>query len=106
MTRRRELGILRAMGMSDKDFYRMLSKEGTRYGVYSTIVTLVLYLVVQRVLYYYMVHVALYLHPLSWISWQWLAVIAALNVSVCVGVVLAVGRSLLKHEIVEEVQGI
>lgn len=106
VTRRRELGILRAMGMSDKDFYRMLSKEGIRYGVYSTIVTLVLYLVVQRVLYYYMVHVALYLHPLSWISWQWLAVIAALNVSVCVGVVLAVGRSLLKHEIIEEVQGI
>lgn len=106
VARRRELGILRAMGMSDKDFYRMLLKEGNRYGVYSTIVTLVLYLVVQRVLYYYMVHVALYLHPLSWISWQWLAVIAALNVSVCVGVGLAVGRSLLKHEIVEEVQGI
>lgn len=106
VARRRELGILRAMGISDKDFYRMLLKEGVRYGIYTTIVTLMLYLVIQRVLYYYMVHVALYLHPLSWISWQWLAVIAVLNISVCVGVVLIVGRRLLKHEIVEEVQGI
>lgn len=106
VARRRELGILRAMGMSDKDFYRMLIKEGLRYGVYSTIVTVVLYLVIQRVLYYFMVHVALYLHPLPWISWQWLALIAVLNVLVCVAVVLGVGRRLLKHEIVEEVQGI
>lgn len=106
VARRRELGILRAMGMSDKDFYRMLIKEGFRYGVYLTIVTVVLYLVIQRVLYYFMVHVALYLHPLPWISWQWLALIAVLNFLVCVGVVLEAGRRLLKHEIVEEVQGI
>ena len=106
VARRRELGILRAMGMSDKEFYRMLIKEGFRYGVYLTIVTVVLYLVIQRVLYYFMVHVALYLHPLPWISWQWLALIAMLNFLVCVGVVLGGGRHLLKHEIVEEVQGI
>lgn len=106
VARRRELGILRAMGMSDKEFYRMLIKEGFRYGVYLTIVTVVLYLVIQRVLYYFMVHVALYLHPLPWISWQWLALIAVLNFLVCVGVVLEAGRRLLKHEIVEEVQGI
>lgn len=106
VARRRELGILRAMGMSDKEFYRMLIKEGFRYGVYLTIVTVVLYLVIQRVLYYFMVHVALYLHPLPWISWQWLALIAVLNFLVCVGVVLGGGRRLLKHEIVEEVQGI
>ena len=49
--RKHEFGILRAMGITDSGFRIMLLKEGLRYGVYSSIVMVALYLAVQKVLY-------------------------------------------------------
>ena len=66
--RKHEFGILRAMGITDSGFRIMLLKEGLRYGVYSSIVMIALYLAVQKVLYYFMTHVFLYLHPKSGIQ--------------------------------------
>ena len=90
--RRYEFSVLRAMGITDAGFLRMLMKEGVRYGIYSSIVMLVLYWIVQKVLYYFMVHVYLYLHPQGMISAGYLIFMVMLNVALCTGAMALSGR--------------
>lgn len=102
--RRHEFGILRAMGITDSGFSKMLAKEGLRYGVYSALAAAAVFLAVQKVLYYFMVHIYRYLHPKWFISWEALAGIAALNLAVCVGVTLLSGRAVLRRQIIDEIR--
>lgn len=102
--RRREFGILRAMGITDAGFLKMIAKEGLRYGACSAAVVMIVYFFVQKVLYYFMVHVYLYLHPRWSISWQALAGAVALNVAVCVAVTLLSAATVLKKEIAVEIR--
>lgn len=101
--RKREFGILRAMGITDDGFRRMIAKEGLRYGIYSGITVMGVYFVVQKILYYFMVHVYLYLHPKAFLSWEVLAVVILLNIAICVGVTVISGRTILKEQIIEEI---
>lgn len=104
LTRKREFGILRAMGITDAGFRRLLAKEGLRYGIYSVLIVLGVYFAVQKVLYYFMIRVYLYLHPKWCISWQALAGVAAADVILCVGVVLAAGETVLREQIMDEIR--
>lgn len=90
--RRYEFSVLRAMGITDAGFLRMLMKEGVRYGIYSSIVMLMLYWIVQKVLYYFMVHVYLYLHPQGMIPAGYLIFMVMLNVVLCTGAMALSGR--------------
>lgn len=90
--RRYEFSILRAMGITDAGFLKMLMKEGLRYGIYSSIVMLAVYWIVQKVLYYFMVHVYLYLHPQGMISPGYLIFIVMLDVALCTGAMVLSGR--------------
>ena len=90
--RRYEFSVLRAMGITDAGFLRMLMKEGVRYGIYSSIVMLMLYWIVQKVLYYIMVHVYLYLHPQGMIPAGYLIFMVMLNVALCTGAMAVAGR--------------
>ena len=102
--RKREFGILRAMGITDAGFKRMLAKEGLCYGIYSGVTVTVIYFVVQKILYYFLVHVYLYLHPGAFVSGAALGGILLLNVGICVGVTLLSGRAVLREGIVEEIR--
>ncbi len=104
LARRRELGILRAMGITDTGFFRLRAKTGFLYGVYSALAVMGIYLIVQKVLYYFMVHVYRYLHPRSFISWQALAGAAAVNIFICMGVVMLSGRMIVREQIVEQLR--
>ena len=90
--RRYEFSVLRAMGITEAGFLRMLMKEGVRYGIYSSIVMLALYWIVQKVLYYFMVHVYLYLHPQGMIPAGYLIFMVMLNVALCTGAMALSGR--------------
>ncbi len=90
--RRYEFSVLRAMGITDAGFCKMLMKEGVRYGIYSSVVTLAAYWIVQEVLYYFMVHVYLYLHPQGMIEAGYLIFTAVLNVGLCTGAMVLSGR--------------
>ena len=102
--RRREFGILRAMGITDAGFQKMLLREGVRYGVYSALVVSIFYLVVQKILYYFMIHVYRYLHPKAFLSWYVFAGVLIINIVLCVTVMQKTGRTILKEEIVEELK--
>ena len=101
--RKREFGILRAMGITDVGFRKMIAKEGLRYGIFSGIAVICIYLVIQKILHYFLVHVYLYLHPKAFISWEFLAIVVLLNIVICVGVTALSGRTILKEQIIEEI---
>lgn len=99
--RRHEFAILRAMGITDAGFLRMLAKEGLRYGVYSSLVMLLLYGLVQKILYYFLVHVYLYIHPTPALPFGILLAMVVLNVLLCVGVILLAGQRVLRRSMLE-----
>lgn len=102
--RKHEFGILRAMGITDTGFMKMLAKEGLRYGIYSSLAMTIMYFFVQKMLYYFMLHVYLYLHPQGMISPAPYAAMVILNLVICVSAVLVSGRSILKQQIIEEIR--
>ena len=103
--RKHEFGILRAMGITDGGFRRMLFKEGIRYGIYANLLMLALYVPVQKILYYVMVHVYLYLHPKAWVPVIPVAGILALNIIICILAMEWAGRNILEEGIIEELNG-
>ena len=82
----------------------MMAREGLLYGLCSGTAVAILYFFVQKLLYYFMLHVYLYLHPEAFISWQPLAGIILLNIAVCTGVTLLSGRVVLREQVVEELK--
>ena len=97
--RKHEFAILRAMGITDSGFLRMLTKEGLRYGIYSSIIMLVLYFIVQKVLYYFMTKVYLYLHPQMMIPVGYLIFMVVLNLVICIAAMIISGKNILKQSI-------
>ncbi len=102
--RRHEFGILRAMGITDANFCRMLAREGLRYGIYSGLVITVLFFFVQRILYFFLVHVYLYLQTRTFLSGLPFFGVLVLNVVICVSSVLFSGRTVLKQQITDVIR--
>ena len=102
--RKHEFGILRAMGITDSGFRMMLLKEGLRYGIYSSILMVAFYLVVQKVLYYFMTHVFLYLHPKSGVQIVPILVMILINMVICTVAVVISGQSVLKEQVVDVIR--
>lgn len=99
--RRHEFAILRAMGITDKGFLRMLAKEGLRYGIYTSIVVVVIYWLIQKGLYYFLQHVYLYLHPQSSLSPEWFIIIVLINILLCAITMCVSGMRVLRRSLLE-----
>lgn len=99
--RRHEFAILRAMGITDSGFLRMLAKEGLRYGLYASLAVAVVYSFVQRVLYHFLQHVYLYLHPSASLGGGWFLGVCAVNILLCAAVLCLAGRGALKRSMLE-----
>ena len=99
--RRREFSILRAMGITDSGFLRMLAREGLRYGLATSLVAILCYALVQRLLFYLLQHVYLYLHPAATLAPGWLFGVAAVNILLCVGTMVFTGRQILRQAVLE-----
>lgn len=91
--RKREFGIFRPMGITDTRFRKMIAKERLRYGIYSGMTVMIIYCIVQKPLYYFMIHVYLYLHPKTFISWEVLVAVILSDIVICVGVTLMPGNA-------------
>lgn len=100
--RKHEFGIMRAMGITDAGFRRMLLKEGLRYGIYADVLMLVLYFFVQKMLYYFMIRVYRYLQPSAWISAVPLVGMLVMNVVICVLAAEWAGQEVLRENMIAE----
>lgn len=106
LTRRREYGIIRAMGITDTGFYKMILQTGILYGLLADVFIFLLYnLVLRRVMDYYMAHVLQLLHLTSAVPNMVLIGIMLLNILIAVVAVMFPARKMIKTNIIDEVRG-
>lgn len=106
LTRRREYGIIRAMGITDTGFYKMILQTGILYGLLADVFIFLLYnLVLRRVMDYYMAHVLQLLHLTSAVPNMVLIGIMLLNIVIAVVAVMFPARKMIKTNIIDEVRG-
>lgn len=103
LSRRHEFGILRAMGITDAGFMKMMVKEGILYGGCSGIVTLAGFAVVKVVLLYFLQHVYLYVYSAGSVSMDVILLILAVNLTAGVAAVCIPARRVLKENMISEI---
>ncbi len=105
LARRREYGIIRAMGITDSGFYKMILQTGILYGVLADIFIFLLYhLVLRRVMNYYMAHVLQFLHLTSNVPNLVLIGIMVLNVVIAVVAVMFPAWKMGRENIINEIR--
>ena len=106
LTRRREYGIIRAMGITDSGFYKMILQTGILYGVLADVFIFLLYnLVLRRIMDYYMAHVLQLLHLTSAVPNMVLIGIMLLNIVIAAAAVMLPARKMIKTNIINEIRG-
>ena len=106
LTRRREYGIIRAMGITDSGFYKMILQTGILYGVLADVFIFLLYnLILRKVMDYYMAHVLQLLHLTSAVPNMVLIGIMLLNIVIAAAAVLFPARKMIKTNIINEIRG-
>lgn len=104
LSKRREYGIIRAMGITDAGFYKMILKTGLLYGLLADLFIFLLYnMVLRRIMDYYMAHVVQFLHFTAEVSGSVMAAIMLLNILIAAAAVLIPARKIVRSEIVREI---
>ena len=97
---------MRAMGITDSGFYRMILQTGLTYGLLADGVIFLLYnLILRRVMDYYMVHIVQFLHIQAGVpGWIWCGLMI-LNIVIAVIAVLLPARKLIQESMIDELKG-
>ena len=105
LARRREYGIIRAMGITDAGFYRMILKTGIMYGLLADLFIFLLYnMFLRRVMDYYMMHIVQFLHLSSGVPDLVMAGVMALNIVIASAAVFVPARRMLKENVIDEIK--
>ena len=105
LARRREYGIIRAMGITDSGFYKMILQTGILYGLLADVFIFLLYnRVLRRVMDYYMAHVLQFLHLTSNVPNLVLIGIMVLNVVIAVVAVMFPAWKMGRENIISEIK--
>lgn len=105
LARRREYGIIRAMGITDNGFYKMILQTGILYGLLADVFIFLLYnLVLRRVMDYYMAHVLQFLLLTSNVPNLVLVGIMVLNLVIAVTAVMIPAWKMGRENIMSEIR--
>lgn len=105
LSRRREYGIIRAMGITDIGFYRMILRMGILYGLLADIFIYLTYnIVLRKLMDYYMAHVVQFLHITAVVPNGIVLSIMALNILIAVVAVIIPARKIVKSNIINEIE--
>lgn len=104
-SRRYELAILRAMGITEQGFCKILINQGLFYGVFTSACMLVLIFISKFILASIMQHILRFIIVNNNIPLLPCIGMALLNIIVCVAVIAVSGRELLKKNIIDEIRG-
>lgn len=104
LSRRREYGIIRAMGITDIGFFKMILITGILYGLLADIFIFLIYnMVLRKVMDYYMAHVVQFLHFTAGIPQGIIAMVMILNILIATIAVIIPARKILRDNIVSEI---
>lgn len=103
LSRRHEFGIIRAMGITDRGFRIMLIREGIRYGIYTSVLMMILYGAVHYILRYVMNHVFLYIIVENNLMLPQCFLMVCINILICTVTVILAGNEILREDIVKEI---
>lgn len=96
---------MRAMGITDSGFYKMILQTGILYGLLADALILVCYqYIFRRVMDYYMAHVVQFLHVTSTVPNMVLAGIMVLNVVLAIVAVMIPARKMIRENIISEIR--
>lgn len=105
LSRRREYGIIRAMGITDVGFYKMILRTGILYGILADLFIFLIYnLVFRRIMDYYMAHVVQFLHITAGVPNGIMAAVMILNIVIAVIAVSIPARRIVKSNIINEIE--
>ena len=105
LARRKEYGIMRAMGITDSGFYKMILQTGILYGLLAdALIFVCYYYIFRRVMDYYMAHVVQFLHVTSTVPNMVLAGIMVLNVVLAIVAVMIPARKMIRENIISEIR--
>lgn len=105
LARKREYGIMRAMGITDRGFYRMILQTGITYGLLADAgIILVYHLFLRRVMDYYMAHIVQFLHIQAGVPNWAVCGLMILNIIIAVLAVLLPARKLIDTSIIDELK--
>lgn len=104
LSRRREYGIIRAMGITDVGFFKMILTTGILYGLLADIFIFLIYnMVLRRVMDYYMAHVMQFLHFTAGIPQGTVVMVMVLNILIAAIAVIIPAGKIVKFNIVNEI---
>lgn len=103
--RRREYGMIRAMGITDTGFYRMILRTGIWYGILTDLLIFMIYnLVFRRIMDYYMAHIVQFLHFTAGVPNGMMAAVMAVNIVIAVIAVSIPARKIVRSNIINEIE--
>lgn len=105
LAHRREYGIIRAMGITEAGFYKMILRVGILYGLLADVFIFLVYnLLFRRVMDYYMVHVVQFLHITAGIPAGVFVMIMVFNVLIAALAVMIPAGKIAAGDIIEEIR--
>lgn len=106
LSRRREYGILRAMGITDSGLYRMMLQAGILYGLLADLLIFFsFHLILRRFMDYYMVHIVQFLHMGAGVPMGAVAMVFGLNVLLAAVSAMVPAGKIVRGRIASQMQG-
>ncbi len=100
LLRKREYGIMRAMGITEARFMKMILRIGFLYGLLAdSFIFLLYHLIFRRVMDYYMTHVVQFLHLTAGVPAGVMAAVMGLNLLIAAFAVTVPARKILRSEL-------
>lgn len=100
LSRRREYGIMRAMGITESGFMGMILRAGLLYGLLADILIFLIYqLILRKVMDYYMMHVVQFLHLTAGVPAGVMGAVMGLNLLITVFAVSLPAGKILRSEL-------
>lgn len=104
-SRRYSFAVLRAMGITEYDFFRMLLKEAVKYGIYTCMLICILHFgIVQRIISYMLIHVYGYLNHITRVADALILMVFACVFLMMILSVAIPARRILKSNLTEELK--
>lgn len=103
-TRKYDIGVLRAMGITEERFLAMMAKEASIYGIAANIVMIVVFIPIRNLLFFFMKSVWLYIMPIKIGMVNEIIFISLMNILICIVSIVIPVKAMLKEDIISEIK--